>query len=99
MPPLSAGRSLGQRLRALRKRKGLSQLELLAEFFGVTVMYFLQDDRMVDWERRKAQIEAWLASLAERDFTTGKLLYDKPIPDQILQQILRWQERSAMLED
>ena len=73
-------------------------LELPADFFGVTAKYFLQDDHMVDWERRKAQIEAWLASLADRSWE-GEPLHDHSIPDQILQQIVRWQQRSAMLED
>ena len=73
-------------------------LKLPADFFGVSVMYFMQDDNAVNWERRKAQIQAWLASLGDRSFA-GKPLYDEPIPEQILQQIVRWQERSAVLED
>ena len=40
-------------------------LKLLAAFFGVSVMYFLQDDNAVNRERRKANIEARLASLAD----------------------------------
>ena len=58
-------------------------LKLPAAFFGVPVMYFMQDDNVVIRERRKANIEARLASLADGG-CAGKPLYDEPIPERDL---------------
>ena len=123
----------GQRLRALRKRKKLSQVEvarpirdcyghpmsqanvshlerrvdaprqdmlnMLADFYGVPVLYFIQDDRAIDWPKRKAQIAAYLERLPERCLNSAPLLYPTEIPRQILEQVQRWQAIACLSED
>ena len=87
----------GKRLRDLRKRKGLSQAQLVREL-SQRHTSGLSQTNISHLERRKTNIETRLASLADGG-CAGKPLYDEPIPREILEQVRRWQARSAMLED